>query len=52
MLLLMLYSRRRCYLKRVITVPAPPNIVKLNNVVSGFSLKNCGTDTREAEVGI
>lgn len=30
--------RRRCYLKRTITTPAPPKIVKLQNVVSGFSL--------------
>ncbi|XP_053302483.1 plasma kallikrein [Pleuronectes platessa] len=33
--------RRRCYLKRVITAPAPSKVNKLNNVVSGFSLKNC-----------
>ncbi|XP_062265316.1 coagulation factor XI-like [Platichthys flesus] len=33
--------RRRCYLKRVITAPAPPRVNKLNNAVSGFSLKNC-----------
>ncbi|XP_053303202.1 coagulation factor XI [Pleuronectes platessa] len=32
--------RRRCYLKRVITAPAPPKVIKLNNIVSGFSLKN------------
>ncbi|XP_070778229.1 coagulation factor XI-like [Enoplosus armatus] len=32
---------RRCYLKRVITMPAPPKITKLVNVVSGFSQKNC-----------
>eukprot|EP00064_Thunnus_orientalis_P012099 superscaffoldBa00001815_g12133 len=32
---------RRCYLKRVITIPAPPKVTKLSNVVSGFSLKNC-----------
>ncbi|TWW65361.1 hypothetical protein D4764_21G0002610 [Takifugu flavidus] len=30
--------RRRCFLKRTITIPAPPKIVKLQNVVSGFSL--------------
>uniref|UniRef100_A0A4W6DGQ8 Apple domain-containing protein n=1 Tax=Lates calcarifer TaxID=8187 RepID=A0A4W6DGQ8_LATCA len=33
--------RRRCYLKRVITMPAPPKVTKLNNVVSGFSLRDC-----------
>ncbi|KAF7657616.1 hypothetical protein LDENG_00024300 [Lucifuga dentata] len=33
--------RRRCYLKRSITMPAPPKVNKLANVVSGFSLKNC-----------
>uniref|UniRef100_A0A665TCT2 Plasma kallikrein-like n=2 Tax=Echeneis naucrates TaxID=173247 RepID=A0A665TCT2_ECHNA len=33
--------RRRCYLKRVITMPAPPKVNKLYNAVSGFSLKNC-----------
>ncbi|XP_065326905.1 coagulation factor XI-like [Pelmatolapia mariae] len=32
---------RRCYLKRVITIPAPPKVIKVTNVVSGFSLKNC-----------
>ncbi|XP_044192494.1 coagulation factor XI-like [Thunnus albacares] len=32
---------RRCYLKRVITIPAPPKVTQLSNVVSGFSLKNC-----------
>ncbi|XP_043994628.1 coagulation factor XI-like [Gambusia affinis] len=32
---------RRCYLKRVITMPAPPKVSKLANVVSGFSLRNC-----------
>lgn len=31
----------RCYRKRVITMPAPPKVTKLTNVVSGFSLKNC-----------
>ncbi|KAI3358005.1 hypothetical protein L3Q82_003026 [Scortum barcoo] len=30
-----------CYLKRVITMTAPPKVTKLANVVSGFSLKNC-----------
>ncbi|XP_062292276.1 coagulation factor XI-like isoform X1 [Scomber scombrus] len=32
---------RRCYLKRVITIPAPPKVNKLADVVSGFSQKNC-----------
>ncbi|XP_028249195.1 coagulation factor XI-like [Parambassis ranga] len=32
---------RRCYLKRVITMPAPPKVTKLSHVVSGFSLRNC-----------
>ncbi|XP_027141818.1 coagulation factor XI-like [Larimichthys crocea] len=34
-------ARNLCYLKRVITMPAPPRIIKLANIVSGFSLKNC-----------
>lgn len=34
---------RRCFLKRVITMPAPPKITKLHNVMSGFSQKNCQT---------
>ncbi|KAK5618604.1 hypothetical protein CRENBAI_015668 [Crenichthys baileyi] len=34
-------ERRECYLKRVITMPAPPKVNKLANVVSGFSLRNC-----------
>ncbi|XP_059206201.1 coagulation factor XI-like [Centropristis striata] len=33
--------RRRCYLKRVITMPNPPKVTKLTNVVSGFHLRNC-----------
>ncbi|XP_073319557.1 coagulation factor XI-like [Pagrus major] len=33
--------RRRCYLKRSITMPAPPKVAKLANVVSGFTLRNC-----------
>ncbi|XP_053190485.1 coagulation factor XI-like [Scomber japonicus] len=33
--------RRRCYLKRSITMPAPPRINKNDNNVSGFSLRNC-----------
>ncbi|CAJ1083764.1 coagulation factor XI-like [Xyrichtys novacula] len=32
---------KRCYLKRVITMPSPSKIVKTNNVVSGFHLRNC-----------
>uniref|UniRef100_A0A3Q2D1Y0 Apple domain-containing protein n=1 Tax=Cyprinodon variegatus TaxID=28743 RepID=A0A3Q2D1Y0_CYPVA len=32
---------RRCYLKRVITMPAPPRVNKLHNAVSGFNLRNC-----------
>lgn len=36
--LLHLCRRRRCYLKRSITIPSPPKIRKLQNVVSGFSL--------------
>ncbi|CAI5690230.1 unnamed protein product [Oreochromis niloticus] len=32
---------RHCFLKRVITIPAPPKVITLTNVVSGFSLKNC-----------
>uniref|UniRef100_A0A667WRZ7 Apple domain-containing protein n=1 Tax=Myripristis murdjan TaxID=586833 RepID=A0A667WRZ7_9TELE len=43
-LCLILCPRRRCYLKRVITMPAPPKVTKLANVVSGFSLRNCKTD--------
>ncbi|XP_038581409.1 coagulation factor XI-like [Micropterus salmoides] len=34
-------DRRRCYLKSVITMPAPPKVTKQANVVSGFTLKNC-----------
>ncbi|MED6292309.1 hypothetical protein CHARACLAT_032532, partial [Characodon lateralis] len=34
-------ERRLCFLKRVITMPAPPTVNKLANVVSGFSLRNC-----------
>uniref|UniRef100_A0A8C5EIY0 Coagulation factor XI-like n=1 Tax=Gouania willdenowi TaxID=441366 RepID=A0A8C5EIY0_GOUWI len=33
--------RRRCYLKRVISLPAPPKVTKLSNVVSGFAQRNC-----------
>ncbi|KAM3597027.1 uncharacterized protein V6R79_024951 [Siganus canaliculatus] len=35
------WSRRRCFLKRVITLPAPPRVNKLSDAVSGFSLENC-----------
>ncbi|XP_029299549.1 LOW QUALITY PROTEIN: coagulation factor XI-like [Cottoperca gobio] len=31
----------RCYHKRAITMPAPPKVTKLDNVVSGFQLRNC-----------
>ncbi|KAK5618602.1 hypothetical protein CRENBAI_015666 [Crenichthys baileyi] len=30
-----------CYLKRVITMPAPPKVTKQANTVSGFNLRNC-----------
>ncbi|XP_053190115.1 coagulation factor XI-like [Scomber japonicus] len=33
--------RRRCHLKRSIIMPAPPNVNKDKNLVSGFSLRNC-----------
>nr|XP_040045686.1 coagulation factor XI-like [Gasterosteus aculeatus aculeatus] len=33
--------RRRCYLKRSITMPAPPRVAKLATAVSGFQLRNC-----------
>lgn len=33
--------RRRCFLKRGISIPAPPKVTKLTNVVSGFSQRNC-----------
>ncbi|XP_037330862.2 coagulation factor XI-like [Pungitius pungitius] len=33
--------RRRCFLKRAITMPAPPRVTKVDNVVSGFQLRNC-----------
>lgn len=32
---------KRCYMKRVVTIPAPPKVNKLANVVSGFNLRNC-----------
>uniref|UniRef100_A0A8C2WGC0 Apple domain-containing protein n=1 Tax=Cyclopterus lumpus TaxID=8103 RepID=A0A8C2WGC0_CYCLU len=41
MLLLILCFRRRCYLKRAITMPAPPKVTKVTNAVSGFQLRNC-----------
>lgn len=40
-LLLILCSRRRCYLKRSITMPYPPRVAKLATAVSGFQLRNC-----------
>ncbi|XP_054911862.1 plasma kallikrein-like [Poeciliopsis prolifica] len=30
-----------CYLKRIITMPAPPRVTKQANTVSGFNLRNC-----------
>ncbi|KAF3707637.1 Coagulation factor XI [Channa argus] len=33
--------RNICFLKRSITLPAPPKVNKLDNVVSGFSLRSC-----------
>ncbi|KAM3597120.1 uncharacterized protein V6R79_026379 [Siganus canaliculatus] len=41
---------RRCFLKRVTTMPAPPKINKLSNVVSGFSLKSCGQHALPTEI--
>ncbi|XP_020788402.2 coagulation factor XI-like [Boleophthalmus pectinirostris] len=35
----------RCYLKRVINVPAPLKVTKLANVVSGFALRRCSSHT-------
>uniref|UniRef100_A0A667WRI5 Coagulation factor XI-like n=1 Tax=Myripristis murdjan TaxID=586833 RepID=A0A667WRI5_9TELE len=35
--------RRRCYLKRFITMPMPPKVTKVANAVCGFSLRNCQT---------
>ncbi|KAL7382547.1 hypothetical protein ABVT39_024220 [Epinephelus coioides] len=32
---------RRCYINRDITMPAPPKVNKLANVVSGFHQRNC-----------
>ncbi|XP_039677205.1 plasma kallikrein-like [Perca fluviatilis] len=37
--------RRRCFLKRTITMPAPPKVARLANVVSGFQLRNCNSKT-------
>nr|BAI49518.1 skin mucus lectin [Platycephalus indicus] len=34
---------RHCYLKRAITLPAPPKVTKLANVVSGFHQRNCAS---------
>ncbi|XP_034747569.1 coagulation factor XI-like [Etheostoma cragini] len=39
------FGRRRCYLKRTITMPAPPKVSKVANVVSGFQLRNCNSKT-------
>ncbi|KAJ4927789.1 hypothetical protein JOQ06_015591 [Pogonophryne albipinna] len=32
---------RHCYLKRTMTMPAPPKITKLEKVTSGFQLRSC-----------
>ncbi|KAM6899461.1 coagulation factor XI-like [Xenentodon cancila] len=37
---------RRCFLKRVITIAAPPKVAKLVDAVSGFSLRNCAAVVR------
>lgn len=37
--------RRMCYLKRIITLPAPKKVSKLANAVSGFSLRKCVSGT-------
>ncbi|XP_075931445.1 plasma kallikrein-like [Anarhichas minor] len=42
--------RRRCYLKRSITMPAPPKVTKLANVVSGFQLRNCVNSAPHTDV--
>ncbi|KAK9527261.1 hypothetical protein VZT92_015913 [Zoarces viviparus] len=42
--------RRRCYLKRAITMPAPPKVTKLANVVSGFQLRNCVNSVPHTDV--
>ncbi|KAF1381413.1 hypothetical protein PFLUV_G00153680 [Perca fluviatilis] len=39
------FPRRHCFLKRTITMPAPPKVAKLANVVSGFQLRNCNSKT-------
>ncbi|XP_031179014.1 plasma kallikrein-like isoform X1 [Sander lucioperca] len=39
------FPRRTCFLKRTITMPAPPKVAKLANVVSGFQLRNCNSKT-------
>ncbi|TDH04400.1 hypothetical protein EPR50_G00151060 [Perca flavescens] len=41
------FPRRHCFLKRTITMPAPPKVAKLANVVSGFQLRNCNSKTTE-----
>uniref|UniRef100_A0A3B5KQW4 Apple domain-containing protein n=1 Tax=Xiphophorus couchianus TaxID=32473 RepID=A0A3B5KQW4_9TELE len=33
--------RHRCYMKRVITMPTPSQVKKVDNVKSGFTLRNC-----------
>uniref|UniRef100_A0A3P9Q320 Plasma kallikrein-like n=1 Tax=Poecilia reticulata TaxID=8081 RepID=A0A3P9Q320_POERE len=34
-------NRHRCYMKRVVTMPTPSHIRKVDNVMSGFTLRNC-----------
>ncbi|XP_037549560.1 coagulation factor XI [Nematolebias whitei] len=34
---------RHCFLKSAITIPVPPKVSKLDNAVSGFTLRDCGT---------
>uniref|UniRef100_A0A3B3TJZ9 Plasma kallikrein-like n=2 Tax=Poecilia TaxID=8080 RepID=A0A3B3TJZ9_9TELE len=33
--------RHRCYMKRVVTMPTPSHIRRVDNVMSGFTLRNC-----------
>ncbi|XP_062385041.1 plasma kallikrein-like isoform X3 [Sardina pilchardus] len=41
--------RRRCYLKRVITMPVPPKVASLKGVMSGFSLRGCHNPNKTEE---
>lgn len=34
---------RRCFHKRTLTIPVLPKVTKLNHVVSGFTLRDCGS---------